>query len=146
MILFRRLIPAFLLLALVACNGPLFPKHYEDDRAALLQSLKHIEVAGQILQTPELNEQVVEKALLEMDDGLRQAWQVSDGFLSWVDPTLRLSYHNWLVEGVENYRLGVTAADPEQQQEALKKLLQWQQFWSRNRESLLKRMQIETAS
>lgn len=131
---------------LAACGGPEFPQQFEDDRTAFMQSLSYVEAAGEILQNPKLNDAVIESALMQMDKGLQQAWKVREGFLNWVDPTLRLSYQSWLITGVENYRLGVTAGDPQQQQSALKKLLQWQQFWSRNRERFEQRMQLAEAS
>lgn len=94
-----------------------------------LQSLELVESAGQILQTPQLSQDAIDKAMGQLDEGLRQAFQVETEFLKKLDARLPKYYNEIFIKGVENYRIGVESADREKQVEGLNLLNQWGKFW-----------------
>lgn len=94
-----------------------------------LQSISLVEHAGSLLQNPQVTQADIDKAMLEMDQGLSHAFQVEDHFLSTIDPRLPKFYTRVFIPGVEQYRLGVEASDKQKQLEGLNKLSQWGQFW-----------------
>lgn len=94
-----------------------------------LQSISLVEHAGSLLQNPQVSQADIDKAMLEMDQGLSHAFQVEDQFLSNIDPRLPKFYTRVFIPGVEQYRLGVEAADKQKQLDGLNKLSQWGQFW-----------------
>lgn len=95
-----------------------------------VESLKTVEAAGLQLQNPSLKADELKKALLNMDEGLKLAFQVEANFLDQFDPRLSKNYQRYFVKGVESYRLGIEAGDRAEQQQGLKLLSQWSVFWS----------------
>jgi len=94
-----------------------------------LQSLELVESAGSILQRPQLTQDDIKKAMQQMDEGLKQAFQVESTFLQKLDARLPKLYNDIFIKGVERYRLGVEASNREAQIEGLELLSQWGKFW-----------------
>jgi hypothetical protein len=106
-----------------------------------LQSVELVESAGNILQSPALTEQDIEKAMSQMDQGLEQAFQVKSDFLKKLDTRLPKLYRDAFVSGVQSYRLGVEASDREKQEKGLDLLSQWGQFWLKERAKIQQKLQ-----
>lgn len=102
----------------------------EAQKFLFLESLKQIETAGGMLQMASGDQVVYGKAIAVIDDGLRLAFQVRRDFLDQFDLRLGKNYEVLFIQGIETYRLGIEAADLEQQKEGLQKLQRWQAFWS----------------
>ncbi len=94
-----------------------------------LQSLELVENAGSILQNPQLTQEDIQKAMSQMDEGLKQAFQVEQDFLQKLDARLPKLYKDIFIKGVEHYRLGVESSDRDSQIQGLDLLSQWGQFW-----------------
>ena len=94
-----------------------------------LQSISLVEHAGSMLQNPEMTRADIDAAMLEMDKGLSQAFQVNDEFLVQLDPRLPKFYTRVFIPGVEQYRLGVESSDRQKQLDGLNKLSQWGHYW-----------------
>jgi len=102
----------------------------ETQKYYLLESLNLVEQAGRALQGNDLAQASIQQALETMDQGLKLAFQVETEFLDNLDVRLAKNYQRYFVKGVENYRLGIEAADQAQQQQGLEQLGQWAEFWS----------------
>ena len=130
--------------ALSACTG-------SDDTESIsqtqkfyfIESLKTVEAAGLQLQNPSLKIDELKKALLNMDEGLKLAFQVEANFLDQFDPRLSKNYQRYFVKGVESYRLGIEAGDRAEQQQGLKLLSQWSVFWSEAQKPVNTKLQAQ---
>ena len=119
------------LLLLCACSeSDEVVKVSETQKYYLLESLNLVEQAGRALQDSELTQSKIKQALETMDRGLKLAFEVETGFLDSLDVRLGKNYQRYFVKGVENYRLGIEAADQAQQQLGLDQLGQWAGFWA----------------
>ncbi len=113
----------------------------ETQKYYLLESLNLVEQAGRVLQASGLTEARIQQALETMDQGLKLAFQVETGFLNNLDVRLGKNYQRYFVKGVENYRLGIEAADQSQQQRGLEQLGQWAKFWSAEQSAIKAKLQ-----
>ncbi len=111
-----------------------------DQKYYFLESLKQLEAGGRQLQTPGLEQAELVQALSMLDQGLKLAFQVERKFLDKLDLRLGKNFQRYFVKGVENYRLGIEAADQAQQQEGLKLLARWAEFWNAERETIEARL------
>ncbi len=102
----------------------------ETQKYYFVESLKLVEQAGRSLQVENKTQQDIQQALALMDEGLKLAFEVEDEFLKLLDARLGKNYQRYFVKGVEDYRLGIEAADREQQQNGLRLLAQWAEFWT----------------
>ena len=119
------------LLLLSACSeSDEIARESDTQEYYLLESLNLVERAGRAIQDSELTQAEIRQALETMDRGLKLAFQVETGFLDSLDPRLGKNYQRYFVKGVENYRLGIEAADQAQQQLGLDQLEQWARFWA----------------
>jgi hypothetical protein len=105
-----------------------------------LLSLELVESAGTILQSPGLTQQDIDKAMEQMDQGLRQAFEVDSAFLKRLDIRLPKLYGEMFIPGVQNYRLGVESSDRAQQLEGLNLLRLWGQFWATEKRNIQNRL------
>ena len=143
MLLLRHICLVWLMVfALSACTGS------EDAEAIsntqkyyFTESLKTVEAAGLQLQNPSLKEDELKKALTNMDEGLKLAFQVEAGFLDQLDPRLSKNYQRYFVKGIESYRLGIEAGDSVEQRQGLKLLSQWAVFWSEAKQPVSAKLQ-----
>lgn len=103
--------------------------HFSIQQNRFIQSLELVESAGVTLQNPELTRQDIDRAMLKMDRGLEQAYQVETDFLQKLDVRLPRLYSEIFIKGVEQYRIGVESSDREQQLQGLNLLSQWGKFW-----------------
>ena len=125
------LVTAFLIFALSACSSSEEEKVATDTQKYYFQeSLKLVEQAGKNLQRESKTQQDVQQALATMDEGLKLAFQVRNEFLTQLDARLGKNYQRYFVKGVEDYRLGIEAGDRGQQQNGLRLLSQWADFWT----------------
>ena len=111
-----------------------------DQKYNFLESLKQVEAGGRQLQTPGLGQAELVQALSMLDQGLKLAFQVERKFLDKLDLRLGKNFERYFVNGVENYRVGIEAADQAQQQEGLKLLARWAEFWNAERETIEARL------
>ncbi|MDH3630519.1 MAG: hypothetical protein OER98_05295 [Gammaproteobacteria bacterium] len=138
----QRLILVCLLLGiLAACSS----SNEEDEVARdqkyyFLESLKQVEAGGRQLQTPDLEQAELVQALTMLDQGLKLAFQVERKFLDELDLRLGKNFQRYFVNGVENYRVGIEAGDEAQQQEGLKLLARWAEFWNAERVAIEARL------
>ncbi len=105
-----------------------------------LQSVELVENAGSLLQKPQLQQADIDLAMQQMDEGLRQAYQVEDSFLRMLDPGLQRQYADNFISGVETYRIGVEASSRDQQLQGLDRLGKWARFWSGNKPDIQRKM------
>lgn len=119
-----------LALLLVGCSSEPEAKIDETQKFLFLESLEQIETGGSMLQMASGDQVIYGKAIAVIDDGLRLAFQVRRDFLDQFDLRLGKNYETYFIQGIETYRLGIEAADVEQQKEGLEKLQQWAAFWS----------------
>ena len=127
--LFTWMVVALLLLS--ACSeSDETTSESETQKYYLLESLNLVERAGRAIQDSELTQAEIKQALETMDRGLKLAFQVETEFLDSLDSRLGKNYQRYFVKGVENYRLGIEAADQDQQQLGLDQLEQWAGFWA----------------
>ncbi len=94
-----------------------------------LLSLELVEHAGKTLQSPALNQSEIDAAMMEMDQGIKQAFEVRPEFLKKLDIRLPKLYSTMFIAGIESYRLGVESSSREKQIEGLRLLAEWSQFW-----------------
>jgi hypothetical protein len=125
----RHLVLVLLLIPLHACTPADDPPISETQAYFFTESLKQIEAGGHRLQAPDLDEAGLMAALAMLDQGLRLAFQVEREGLDRLDLRLGKNYQRYFIEGVENYRLGIEAGDETQQQEGLRLLARWAEFW-----------------
>ena len=132
------------LLLLSACSeSDEVSKVSETQKYYLLESLNLVEQAGRALQGSDLTDASIQQALETMDRGLKLAFQVETGFLDSLDVRLGKNYQRYFVKGVENYRLGIEAADRAQQQQGLEQLGQWAEFWSAEQSAIKVKLQSQ---
>lgn len=111
-----------------------------DQKYYFLESLKQVEAGGRQLQSPDLEQAELVQALTMLDQGLKLAFQVERKFLDELDLRLGKNFQRYFVKGVENYRVGIEAGDEAQQQEGLKLLARWAEFWNAEREVIEARL------
>ncbi len=119
-----------LALLVFGCSSEPEAKIDETQKFLFLESLEQIETGGSMLQMASGDQVIYGKAIAVIDDGLRLAFQVRRDFLDQFDLRLGKNYETYFIQGIETYRLGIEAADVEQQKEGLEKLQQWAAFWS----------------
>lgn len=127
----KLILAALAILALSACSPsddeePLS----ETQKYYFLESLKLVEQAGRSLQGESRTQQDIRQALSTMDQGLKLAFRVESEFLKQLDARLGKNYQRYFVKGIEDYRLGIEAGDRKQQQNGLRLLAQWAEFWA----------------
>ena len=119
------------IIALSACSSSEEEKVVtESQKYYFLESLRLVEQAGRSLQRKAKTQEDVQQALAIMDQGLKLAFQVENNFLKQLDARLGKNYQRFFVKGVEDYRLGIEAGDLQQQQNGLRLLSQWAEFWT----------------
>ena len=102
-----------------------------------LESVKLVEQAGRTLQGGGMKSQAeIDKALRNMDQGLRLAFLVESGFLKSIDARLGKNYQRYFVKGIEMYRLGIEAGVQSDQLAGLQLLGQWSEFWSAEKKAI----------
>ena len=129
-----RLLRAFAIagivaLLLVGCSDESEIEIDEAQKFLFLESLKQVETGGSMLQMASGDQVIIGKGLAVIDEGLRLAFQVRRDFLDQFDLRLGKSYERLFIQGIETYRLGLEAADLQQQQDGLQRLQQWAAFW-----------------
>ena len=122
-------IAAILALLLVGCSDDAEIEIDEAQKFLFLESLKQVETGGSMLQMASGDQVIIGKGLAVIDEGLRLAFQVRREFLDQLDLRLGKSYERFFIQGIETYRLGLEAADLQQQQDGLQRLQQWATFW-----------------
>ena len=131
-----------LLVALLAACGPSKQQreHAANQKYYFQESLKQVEAGGRQLQNTDLDQQALTRALKQLDEGLRFAFQMERKFLDELDLRLGKNYQRYFVAGVENYRIGIEAGDEQQQREGLKLLARWAEFWNAERANIEARL------
>lgn len=115
---------------LIACESEkLKETEFSFQQNIFLQSLELVEGAGKTLQSPELLQSEIDRAMEQMDKGLELAFEVNPAFLKRLDVRLPKLYTQMFIAGVQNYRLGVESSDRAKQLEGLRLLEQWGRFW-----------------
>jgi hypothetical protein len=109
-----------------------------------LESLKLVEQAGRQLQSENATQVLIEQALAGMDAGIALAFNVDSSFLNQLDVRLGKNYQRYFVEGVQTYRLGIEAADQDEQKSGLILLSRWAQFWGNNQPAILQKLGNKT--
>lgn len=137
----RHVLLALLLIPLHACSSAEDPPISQAQAYFFTESLKQIEAGGRQLQAPDLDETGLRAALEMLDQGLRLAFQVERKGLDRLDLRLGKNYQRYFIEGVENYRLGIEAGDKTQQQEGLRLLARWAEFWVPESDAILARLE-----
>ena len=137
----RHVLLALLFIPLHACTPADDPPISLTQAYFFTESLKQIEAGGRQLQAPDLDEAGLKAALAMLDQGLRLAFQVERDGLDRLDLRLGKNYQRYFIEGVENYRLGIEAGDETQQQEGLRLLARWAEFWSQEGEAIQAKLQ-----
>ena len=135
--LLQRLLLVLVLAQLVACSSDEEPPISAEQTYFFIESLKQVEAGGRLLQTPDLDEAGLNAALAALDQGLQLAFQVERDALDRLDLRLGKNFQRYFVEGVENYRLGIEAADKEQQLKGLRLLARWGEFWTQERDTIM---------
>jgi hypothetical protein len=125
----QRLLLALLLAQLLACSSSEDPPISAAQAYYFVESLKQVESGGRQLQSANLDEAGLLAALGMLDQGLKLAFQVERDSLDRLDLRLGKNFQRYFIEGVENYRLGIEAGDETQQQEGLRLLARWAEFW-----------------
>jgi hypothetical protein len=125
-----------LLITLLACSSSDDDQTSGSQKYFFLESLKQIEEGGRQLQSSDLNQDELTRALATLDQGLKLAFQVERKFLDSLDLRLGKNYQRFFVKGVENYRLGIEAGDETQQRQGLQQLARWAEFWNLEREAI----------
>jgi hypothetical protein len=126
---------------LVACSSSTEDDEISrDQKYYFLESLKQVEAGGRQLQSPDLGQAELVQALTMLDQGLKLAFQVERKFLDELDLRLGKNFQRYFIKGVENYRVGIEAGDEAQQQEGLKLLARWAEFWNAEREAIEARL------
>jgi hypothetical protein len=135
--LLPRLLLVLMLVQLVACSSGEDPPISTEQAYFFIESLKQVEAGGRLLQTADLDEAGLKAALAALDQGLQLAFQVERDALDRLDLRLGKNFQRYFVEGVENYRLGIEAADKEQQLKGLRLLARWSEFWMQERDTIM---------
>ena len=134
---FRFLLWLVLASQLVACETEKTKQtEFIVQQNKFLLSLELVESAGKTLQTPGVSQVEIDSALLKMDEGIKQAFEVKQDFLKRLDIRLPKLYSSMFISGIENYRLGVESSDRAKQLEGLRLLAQWSQFWSSEKQNI----------
>ncbi len=105
-----------------------------------LLSLELVEHAGKILQSPELIQPEIDAAMIQLDQGLKLAFEVNPEFLKRLDIRLPRLYTGMFIAGIESYRLGVESSDREKQLAGLLLLAQWSKFWLSEKPNIQKKL------
>jgi len=105
-----------------------------------LESLRLIEKSGRQLQRVDQTKALIEQALSDMDAGMALAFEVKATFLDQFDVRLSKNFQRYFIDGVQTYRLGVEAADPDEQEKGLALLNLWTQFWGSNQSVILQKI------
>jgi hypothetical protein len=134
------------ILPLVGCSPEPFPEAYRVDRQAFLEAVSMIEEAGIMLQQSQDGELPVEVAVNYLEQGMFTGYRVREAFLEYTYPQLNAMYNNELLPGAEAYIRGVREGDLEAQNEGIRKVGRWMEFWKANREEILERMQVDLAT
>jgi hypothetical protein len=108
-----------------------------------LESLRLVEHGGRQLQSDNATKTLIEQALSSMDSGMTLAFKVDSAFLDKLDVRLGKNYQRYFVEGVQTYRLGIEAADPDEQKAGLILLSRWAQFWSSSQTAILQKLDFK---
>ena len=119
-----------LLIMLLSCSSSDEDQAGGSQKYYFLESLKQIEAGGRQLQSSDLDQDELTRALATLDQGLKLAFQVEREFLNNLDLRLGKNYQRFFVKGVENYRLGIEAGDETQQRRGLQQLARWAEFWN----------------
>ena len=135
--LLPRLLLVLMLAQLAACSSDGDSPIPAEQAYFFIESLKQVEAGGRLLQTANLDEAGLETALAALDQGLQLAFQVEGAALDRLDLRLGKNYQRYFIEGVENYRLGIEAADKEQQLKGLRLLARWGEFWMQERDTIM---------
>jgi len=141
--LFRKgFLSLLLVFVLSACESEKIQQtEFSIQQNYFLQSIELVESAGLKLQTPELKKQDVEQAIQQMDQGLRQAFEVERKFLRKLDLRLPKFYSELFIPGVEQYRLGMETANRQQQLEGLELLSRWGQYWVQEKSNIKQKLE-----
>jgi len=107
-----------------------------------LESLKLVEQSGRQLQSVDRTKASVEQALSGIDVGMSLAFNVDSTFLNGIDVRLGKNYQRYFIDGVQIYRLGIEAADQDEQKKGLVLLNRWAQFWGSNQAAILPKLQL----
>lgn len=105
------------------------------------ESLKFVEHSGRQLQRADGTTASVEQALSGMDAGMALAFKVDASFLNGLDVRLGKNYQRYFIEGVQAYRIGIEAADQDEQKKGLALLSRWAEFWGSNQAAILPKLQ-----
>lgn len=111
-----------------------------------LESLKFVEQSGRQLQSANRTKASIKQALLGMDAGMALAFKVDSVFLNGLDVRLGKNYQRYFIDGVQAYRLGIEAADQDQQKIGLALVNRWAKFWSTNQAGILPKLQLHMPS
>ncbi len=106
-----------------------------------LESVEQIEAAGTALQQQGLTQLKISQAMQQMDMGLRQAFQVETAFLNRLDKQLARYYADFFINGVEKYRIGVESSNQQIQEEGLKLLGLWGQYWTTKKNMIRQKLE-----
>jgi hypothetical protein len=137
----KGFLPLLLVFLLNACESEKIQQtEFGIQQNYFLQSIELVESAGLKLQTPELKKQDVEQAIQQMDQGLRQAFEVERRFLRKLDLRLPKFYSELFIPGVEQYRLGMETANRQQQLQGLELLSRWGQYWRQEKSNIKQKL------
>ena len=139
-----------LVLLLTACSPP----NDDNDRQTkadisqsqahyFLESLNLVEQAGRQLQSDDATQTLLEQALSLMDAGMSLAFKVDSAYLNKVDVRLGKNYQRYFVEGVQTSRLGIEAADQDDQKRGLILLSRWAKFWGNSQSAIMLKLEVE---
>ena len=141
-LMLRGFVVIWLLSGLIACDGQ-EDAGDEEQRYYFLEALKQVESGGRKLQLADVSQAQMNDALSNLDDGLKFAFQVQRPFLDELDLRLGKNFERYFIKGVENYRIGIEAADKSQQMAGLKLLQQWSRYWQQAQGSILAQLNPE---
>jgi len=143
---FRYLLWLVLVTLLMACESEKMKQtEFGIQQNKFLLSLELVESAGKSLQSPELLQAEIDAAMIKMDKGLKQAFEVNPEFLKRLDIRLPKLYTGMFIAGIENYRLGVESSDRKKQLEGLRLLSQWSKFWSSEKQNIQTKLMQQAA-
>jgi hypothetical protein len=139
-----------LVLLLTACSPP----NDDNDRQTnadvsqsqphyFLESLNLVEQAGRQLQSDDATQALLEQALSLMDAGMALAFKVDSAYLNKLDVRLGKNYQRYFVEGVQTYRLGIEAADQDDQKKGMILLSRWAKFWDDSQSVIMLKLEVE---
>lgn len=130
-----------LVILLTACDSADQQNNEDSQRFYFIESLKLVESAGSALQNQPVDAGTLPQIFDQMDNGLKLAFQVRADYLDQFDPRLSKNYQRYFIKGVETYRLGIEAADAEQQKQGLHLLSLWATFWAEAGDKIIKNME-----